>query len=119
MTSSETPRNTAQRAGNIQRVSGRVVNANLGIYTVPAGKRARITDMLGNLNAVGVDATYSLAFLRAAAFTSISKFVAVIDGDTTASAITLEAGDILTNIGDAGATNGTFDMSATIEEFTS
>lgn len=119
MTSRTTARNTSQQAGQIDRVQGRITNANLGIYTVPAGKRARITDMEGVLDAVGADATYAIAFKRGAVFTAISRFVTAVVGVniTTASAVTLEAGDILTNVGDAGSTNGTFDLSATIEEF--
>jgi len=29
----------------------------------------------------------------------------------------LQAGDIVTNVGDAGSTNGTMDMTVTIQEF--
>jgi hypothetical protein len=118
MTSIDVPRNQNQRAGQINRVQGRIVNANTGIYTVPAGKRARITDIRGVLNSVGVDPTYAIAFKRGVVFTAITNFQ-IIDIEQFASAITLESGDILTNIGDAGSTNGTFDLSATIEEFSS
>ena len=116
MVSRTSARNTAQQAGNVTRVQGRIVNANIGIYTVPAGKRTRVTDMRGNLNAVGADATYAIAFKRGAVFTAITTFKGV-NVDMTASQITLIAGDILTNVGDAGSTNGTFDLAATIEEF--
>ena len=116
MVSRTSARNTAQQAGQIDRVSGRIINANLGIYTVPVGKKTRITDMLGNVDAVGADATYAIAFKRGAVFTAITTFKGAAV-DMTASAITLVAGDILTNIGDAGATNATFDLAATIEEF--
>jgi len=110
-------RNTTQRAGNVTRVQGRITVAGTGLYTVPAGKRTRVTDMLGRLNAVGVDATYGISFIRAAANTLIT-IPKGINIDMLASEITLQAGDILTNVGDAGSTNGTFDLSATIEEFT-
>lgn len=109
-------RNTSQRAGKIDRVAGRIVNADIGIYTVPANIEARITDMEGDLNAVGVDVTYAIAFKRGVIFTAITKFIP-IGTLAKASAITLVAGDILTNIGNSGSTNGTFDLSATIEEF--
>jgi len=109
-------RNTSQRAGKIDRVAGRIVNADTGIYTVPANTEARITDMEGDLNAVGADATYAIAYKRGVVFTPITKFIPV-GSLANASAITLIAGDILTNIGDSGSTNGTFDLSATIEEF--
>lgn len=116
MTGRTNARNTTQRAGKINRVAGRVTNAATGIYTVPADTETRITDIVGNLNAVGVDATYAVAFLRSGVYTAITTFKAV-NVDMKASAIVLQAGDILTNVGDAGSTNGTFDLSATLEEF--
>lgn len=121
MTSVDVARNVSQRAGQINRAEGRVTDANIGIYTVPANKRARITDMRAEVTSLGVDATYGLAFKRGAIFTPISTPVANVSPTniTTASAITLEAGDILTNIGDAGSTNGGVNISATIEEFSS
>lgn len=118
MVSTDVPRNATQRAGKIIRVAGRIVNANLGIYTVPVGKNSRVTDMTGLLNAVGADATYAIAIKTGAVFTPITTFKP-INEEMSASAITLVAGDILTNVGDAGSTNGTFDLSATVEEFSS
>lgn len=116
MTGTTSSRNETQRAGNITRVADRVTNAAVGVYTVPVNVHARITDMIGNLNAVGVDATYAVAYLRSGVYIPITTFKGV-DVDMKASAITLVAGDILTNIGDSGSTNGTFDLQATIEEF--
>lgn len=119
MTSTDVARNVSQRAGNAFRVAGRVINSAVGIYTVPTGKRARVSDMLGNLNAVGADATYAIAILKfiGGAYIPITTFRGV-NVDMLASQTVLESGDILTNTGDAGSTNGTFDLAATIEEFT-
>ncbi len=109
-------RNTTQRAGKINRVAGRIVSAPTGIYTVPDDTEARITDIIGILDAVGADATYAIAYLRDTVYTEITTFKAAGE-EMRASAIVLQAGDILTNIGDSGSTNGTFDLQATIEEF--
>jgi len=68
-----------------------------------------------NLDAVGADATYALAILRAGTFIPIGAHVAV-NGISTANDFVLEVGDILTNIGDAGSTNGTCDQDAYIQE---
>jgi len=95
--------------------SARVTNANTGLYTCPANKKAKVKGSM-NLDAVGVDATYAIAVKRGATFTPIGEHVAVngiSKGDTE-----LDAGDILTNIGDAGSTNGTCDQDATIQEVT-
>ncbi len=116
MVSQDVPRNTSQRAGKIIRASDRITDSNIGIYTVPPGKTARITDLQGNVDAVGVDATYAIAVKKGVVFTAITLFKGAAL-PITASAVTLDAGDILTDIGDAGATNATFDLSATIEEF--
>lgn len=118
MTGTTTARNVTQRAGTILRVHDRIVNANNGIYVVPAKKEARVTDMLGNLNAVGGDAAYAIAVKRFSSglFESITNFQ-IAGVDQKASAITLKAGDILTDIGNTGSTNGTFDLAATVEEF--
>jgi len=93
--------------------SGRVTNASLGIYTVPAGKKAKIKASM-NLDAVGVDATYAIAIKRGSTYIPIGKHIAVNEiSDGTAE---MDAGDILTNIGDAGSTNGTCDIDAIIQE---
>ena len=116
MVSQDVPRNTAQRAGNIFVISARVVNANNGVYTVPAGKRARITNVLGIVDALGTDPSASIARLRSLVFTglTIPRGVGI---EQFISAVTFEAGDTLTNIGNTGGTNTTFDLSASVEEF--
>ncbi len=113
-------RNTTQRAGNITRVSDRVTNSPVGVYTCPAKTEARITDILGVVDATGSDATICLAIRRVGGtYDQISRLVGntAPDNVTSASAVTLVAGEILTDIGDSGGTNGGMDISATIEEF--
>jgi len=69
-----------------------------------------------SLNAVGADATYALAILRGATFIPVGNFVAADGVISLANDFLLEVGDILTNVGDAGSTNGTTDMDAYIQE---
>jgi len=95
----------------------RVVNADVGLYICPAGKKAKVTGSM-NLDAVGADATYAIAVKRGAVFFPVGVHVAVNGISVIAGVVTLDAGDILTNIGDAGSTNGTCDMDCTIQEIT-
>ena len=112
-------RNTSQQAGQINRVQKRVTLASTGVYIVPVNTKARVTDILGVVDSLGADATYALAVIRSGAYVPISRFVGAVPpyNVTRASAVTMRAGDILTDIGDNGSKNGTFDISATIEEF--
>jgi len=93
----------------------RVVNAAIGVYTCPAGKKAKVKGSM-NLDAVGADATYAIAVLRSGTYTPVGAHVAVNGVSVITGEVTLDAGDILTNIGDAGSTNGTCDMDCTIQE---
>jgi len=99
-----------------QSLFDRVTNAATGLFT--ATKKTRLTSCSGILDAVGADATYAIAIKRGATYTPIGAFVAV--GANLISSFTgtmiLEVGDVITNIGDAGSTNGTIDISANIEE---
>jgi len=95
--------------------SARVVVAGTGLYTVPANKKAKVRGSM-NLDAVGADATYAIATLRGGTFVPIGAHVAV-NGISIGEA-ELDATEILTNIGDAGSTNGTCDMDAKIQEVT-
>ncbi len=95
--------------------SARVVVAATGLYTVPAGKKAKVKGTM-NLDAVGADATYAIAVKRGATYFPVGAHVAVNGISSIQGEITMEAGDILTNIGDAGSTNGTADMDASIQE---
>jgi len=118
MTSITVTRNVSQRAGQTNRVQGVIINSNTGIFTVPTGKRARVTDIKGVLDTVGADATNAIAIKRfiGGAFEAITNFE-VVGVQQSASEVTMESGDILTDIGDAGATNAKFNLSATVEEF--
>jgi len=94
----------------------RVVVAGTGLYTVPTGQKANVRGSM-NLDAVGADATYAIATLRAATYIPLGEHIAV-NGISKADGVEMDAGDILTNIGDAGSTNGTCDMNAKIQEVT-
>jgi len=96
---------------------GRVTNNATGLYTVPTGKIAVVTSITLNLDAVGADATYAIAIKRGATFFPIGAHVAVNGISTWVGSMTLEATDIISNVGDAGSTNGTCDMSASVKEF--
>jgi len=95
----------------------RVTSNATGLYTVPTGKIAVVTSITLNLDAVGVDATYAIAIKRGATFFPIGAHVAVNGISIWNGSMTLEATDIITNVGDAGSTNGTCDMSASVKEF--
>lgn len=97
-------------------VSGRVTNANTGVYTCPAGRKALVKKASAVIDALGVDSTYAVAVKRGVTFFPIGEFVG-LHKESSGSAL-LNAGDILTNFGDAGSTNGTVDMDAIIQETT-
>ena len=97
--------------------NARVVNANTGLYIVPAGKKAKVTGMM-ILDAVGADATYALAVKKGATFFPLDVFVAAGGVSRVNKEITMDATDIFTNVGDAGSTNGTTDMTAQVQEIT-
>jgi len=95
--------------------SARVVSAPAGLYTVPAGHKAKVVGSM-NLDATGADATYAIATLRGGTYIPIGEHV-VVNGISRGQA-ELDATEILTNIGDSGSTNGTCDMDAQIQEVT-
>ena len=117
MVFSITAKNIAQDVGFNQTLAARVTNANTGLYTVPAGKKSRVLSASMNLDAVGADATTALAIKRGATFIPIGAHVAVNGISTFLGDMLLIAGDIITNVGDAGATNSTCDMTATFQEY--
>jgi len=92
--------------------SARVTNAATGLYVVPAGQKAKVVGSM-NLDAVGADATYAIATRRGGTYIPIGAHV-VVNGISIGQA-ELNATDLLTNIGDAGSTNGTCDMDAKIQ----
>jgi hypothetical protein len=115
MTGKTSARNQTQQAlGTL--IGDRVTNAAVGLYTCTA--RTRLTAMSMTLSAVGADATYAIAIKRGVDYIPIGAFVdvginkiSVLQGS-----MMLEVGDIITNVGDSGSTNGTCDISANIEE---
>lgn len=116
MVGTTTALNQVQSLGG-ETKEGRVTNANTGLYTVPAGKKAKVTAVTGVVNAVGGDATYAIAIKRGVNFRPIGPFVAVGPLSSFTGELNLIAGDIITNVGDAGATNATVDMTATVKEY--
>lgn len=117
MPGSRSTLNVNQKSGLTVTIEGRVVVAGTGLYTVPAGRRARVVSATMNLDAVGVDATYAVAILRGGTFRPIGQHVAVNNISVFQGELMLQAGDIVTNIGDAGSTNGTCDQSVTFQEY--
>lgn len=115
MVGKTTARNqTQQNLGAL--VGDRVTNANTGLFT--ATRKTRITSAIAIVNAVGADATYALAIKRGSDFFPIANFVDATAGNKSElnGSYIMVVGDILTNIGDSGAINGTIDMTANIEE---
>lgn len=109
---------TAVQVPNLESVKeGRVTAAATGLYTVPAGKVAIVKSITGNLDAVGGDATYAVAILRGGTYRPVGLHVAVNAISIYTGEMLLIAGDIITNIGDAGSTNGTIDMTASVKEY--
>ncbi len=92
-----------------------VVLSSTGAYTCPTGKKAKIVpDASMNLESIGADATYALAIKKGAVYTALGDFVVALK--TSRGAGMLQAGDILTLIGDSGSTNGDGHISAIIQE---
>jgi len=110
-------RNTVQSVDVEVTKEGRVTNAATGLYTVPSGKVARVKSITARVETVGGDATYAAAITRGANTRAVADFVAVDKVSAFNGELLLQAADIITNIGDSGATNGTIDMTATVKEF--
>jgi len=117
MTTKLTTRNVTQVPNTESLKEGRVTVAGTGLYTVPTGRIAVVKSISGNLDAVGADATYAVAILRAATYRPVGEHVAVNGISRFIGEMQLIAGDIITNIGDAGSTNGTIDMTASVKEY--
>jgi len=111
------PLNAVQSIGGRTTLILRVTNAATGIYVVPTGKVSRVLSASMILDAVGVDATYALALNRGGTIIPLGEMVAVGAKSTLTAPIILQAADIVTNVGDAGSTNGTCDMSVTFQEY--
>jgi len=110
-------RNAVQSPDGQAATIARVTNANTGVYTVPTGKITKIIGATMVIDVLSADATSALAILRSSAFRAIGAFVGLGGASILTNSIVLGAGDIVTNIGDAGATNTTCDMSVTFKEF--
>ena len=96
-------------------ISDRVTVANTGLYTCPPNKKARVSGSMV-LDAVGADATYAIAIKRGSTFFPVGQFVTPGGLSVIQGVVILDAGDILTNVGDSGSTNGTCDMDCTVQE---
>jgi len=110
-------KNISQAVGINQTVAARVTNANTGLYTVPAGKKSKVFSISMSIDALGADALYTCAMKRGATFTPLGTFVPVNGFATFIGTLLLIAGDIVTNVGNNGSTNGTVDMTTTFQEY--
>lgn len=114
-------RNQLQSAPVEAAKEGRVTNATTGLYTVPAGRVALVTSITGLQDALGVDATAAIGIEFAASdFRPLSTFItATVPNNFVRwdGSLLLVAGDVITNEGDAGSTNHTWDMTASVREY--
>jgi len=111
------PRNQLQSSGLTVSKVGRVTNNATGLYTVPTGKKARVTSITMSLDAVGADATYAAAVNRSGTIRPVGEHVIANRISIFTGEMMLQAGDVVTNVGDAGSTNGTCDMTCTFQEY--
>jgi len=95
--------------------SGRVTNADTGLYTVPAGKKALMVVGKSYVDTVSGDSTYALSVKIGATWVRVGDSVPV-NKISTATNILMAAGTIVGYIGDAGDTTATIDMYAQIRE---
>jgi len=114
-------RNSLQAPSTEAVKEARVTNAVTGLYTVPAGKIAIVTSITGLQDALGTDATGAIGVqFTASDFRPLSTFITATVPNNFVQwdgLIQLVAGDIITEEGDAGATNHTWDMTASVKEF--
>ena len=108
-------RNTTQQ--NIgQTIEGRVTSQSTGLYTVPAGKTTKVLGVTGIVDGVGSDSKVGIAIKRGSNVRPIGPFVIVDEESSYTGELILQAGDIITTLGNAGGTNAGIDMTATIIE---
>jgi len=113
-------RNAIQTIDVGEVFEGRVTNAATGIYTVPTGKTALVNMITGLQDALGTDARAAIGVTFSGGFIPLSTFVTATPPDNFVSwtgRMRLTAGDIVTNRGDSGGTNHTWDMTASIKEY--
>jgi len=99
---------------------GRVTVSGTGLYVVPAGKKALVNMITGLQDAVGSDARAAIGVQFSGGFIPLSVFVTAAAGANFVSwtgRMGLPAGAIITNLGDSGGTNHTWDMTASVKEF--
>jgi len=99
---------------------GRVTVSGTGIYTVPTGKAALVNMITGLQDALGTDATAAIGVEFSGGFIPLSTFVTATAPNNFVSWIgrmKLKAGDIVTNKGDSGGTNHTWDMTTSVKEY--
>jgi len=100
--------------------AARVTNGATGLYTVPTAKVAIMTDLTGLQDALGTDATAAIGFIRSSSFLPLSTFItATVPNNYVqwSGRMLLQAADIVTFEGDSGATNHTWDLTASIREY--
>jgi len=115
-----TVRNIVQSVDLEVSKAARVTNGVTGLYTVPTGKVAILTDISGLQDALGTDATAACGFFRGSTFSPLTAFVTATDPNNFvqwSGRLLLQAADVITFRGDAGATNHTWDITASIKEF--
>jgi len=112
---------TQVQAPSVEAVKeGRVTVAGTGLYTVPAGKIAIVTNITGLQDALGTDATAAIGIEFTGGFIPLSTFVTATAPNNFVQwtgVMQLVAGDVITNEGDGGGTNHTWDMTASVKEF--
>jgi len=99
---------------------GRVTVSGTGLYVVPTGKKALVNMITGLQDALGSDARAAIGVQFSGGFIPLSVFVTATAGVNFVSwtgRMGLKAGDIITNLGDSGGTNHTWDMTASVKEF--
>lgn len=106
-----------QAAGLEVTREGRVTNADTGLYTVPTGKVARVVSITGRRESLGADTLAGVAIKRGSNFRAVGDMVVIDETSSFNGIMLLQAADIVTNVGDSGATNTTFDMTCTFKEF--
>jgi len=110
-------RNQMQAAGLSVTVEGRVTDADVGLYTVPTGKVSRVVSITGRRESLGADTLAGIAIKRGVNFRAVGNMIVIDEMSSFNGIMLLQAGDIVTNVGDSGATNTTFDMTCTFKEF--
>jgi len=99
---------------------GRVTVSGTGIYTVPTGKKTLVNMITGLQDALGSDARAAIGVQFSGGFIPLSTFITATPPDNFVSwtgRMGLPAGAIVTNLGDSGGTNHTWDMTCSIKEF--